>query len=213
MAKAQRRIPRSIEFSEPIVAGSTPQGASRTAKVLNERLDLLCAEFGITSANRNKYRELCLVLLADVIGLPGFQILGKPAKRGRGAPVVWTLERHVSLVSFVAGRPRKVAIKVAINQARKKFSKELSDPLLTDSTVKAEYYRAKKFFKSAPRAAAAMMAAALASNGNASGARLSEFLKDGAQVFTSSGLYAIGPNHIRKTPRTIDKARHDRLKE
>ena len=44
MAKAQRRIPRLTEFSQPVVAS---RDASQIEKAINERLDRLCDEFGI----------------------------------------------------------------------------------------------------------------------------------------------------------------------
>jgi hypothetical protein len=210
--RAQRRIPRSIEFSEPIVAGSTPRDASRTAKVLNERLDLLCAEFGITSANRNKYRALCLVLLTEVIGLQGFQILDKQTKRGGGRPVVWTLRRHLSLVKFVNGLAGDQRIpKSAFGQAQVKFSAELSAPGLTDGTVRAEYYRAKRFFESAPRIAILMLVAAETS-GKGPGARFADFIKDGGEVFTKYGRQAIAPSHIRKAVRASKSPARARVK-
>ncbi len=92
--KPKKRIPKLAEFSTPLLATSEP---SNNAKALDQRLELLCSEFGITSGD--KYRTLCLKLLAEVIGIPGFQIVDKQPKRGGGAPVIWTLRRHVSLVN------------------------------------------------------------------------------------------------------------------
>jgi hypothetical protein len=194
--KAQRDIPRSLKETQPLVARSSSTDASRISKILNERLDLLCAEFGIKLTSRSKHRELCLVLLADVIGVPGFQIFGEPPKRGGGRPVFWTLRRHARLVNFVNGLVKEGrSLQFAIGRARAKFSEERGKAI-ADNTVAAEYYRAEKFFESAPNTAS-MMVAALADNGNGPGARFYEFIKDGAQVFTNSGVHEI-PSHIKK---------------
>jgi hypothetical protein len=198
VTKAQKQIPRSLNEAEPIMAGSSPLDASRISKLLSERLDLLCTEFGIKLASRTKHRELCLVLLSDVIEASGFQIVGEPPKRGGGRPVFWTLRRHARLVNFVAGLMNEGrTFQFAIGQARNKFSKERGKAI-ADRTVIAEYYRAEIFFKTAPNTAS-MMVAALADSGNGLGARFYEFIKDGAQVFTSSGMHAI-PSHLKKKP-------------
>jgi hypothetical protein len=194
--KAQRDIPRSLRETEPLVARSSSKDASRISKSLNERLDLLCAEFGIKRTSRRKYRELSLVLLADVIGVPAFQVSGEPFKGGGGRPVFWTLRRHARLVNFVGGLVREGrSFQFAIGRARAKFSEERGKEI-ADRTVAAEYHRAVKFFKSAP-STASMMIAALADDGNDPGARFYEFIKDGARVFTNSGVHDI-PSHIKK---------------
>ncbi len=203
VSKAQRDIPRSLTATQPLVAGSSSTAASRISRVLNERLDVLCTEFGIKLNSRSKHRQLCLVLLADVIVVPGFQIVGEPPKRGGGRPVFWTLRRHARLVNFVDrfvdGRR---SLKVAISRARAQFSEERGEEI-ADRTVAAEYHRAKQFFESAPNTAS-MMLAALGDNGSGHGAQFYNFIKDGAQVFKNSQVHEI-PSHLKKKTTNVKR--------
>jgi hypothetical protein len=192
MAEAKKRIPELAEFSEPLIATSE---SLNITKALDQRLELLCSEFGITSGD--KYRTLCLKLLAEVIGIPGFQIVDKPPKRGGGAPVVWTLRRHASLVDFVKKCiSEKETLQRAIDRARKQFAEELSDPDLKDATVRAEYFRAKRFFESAPRVSALMLLTEGKAGQGLPGSAFADFIKDGATVFTRHGKQEIAPTHL-----------------
>ena len=100
MAKATRTVPNLQVFKKPISLGTPARDQNRVDKILKERLDLLCVEFGIQSSAANRYRELCIVLLSDVIGVRGFQVAHR-MPRGRGAPIRWTAQRHFELVQFV----------------------------------------------------------------------------------------------------------------
>jgi hypothetical protein len=193
MVKAKRHIPKLPEFKQPLVAGSSSRDQSRITRVLDQRLDQLCAEFGITSADR--HHELCLVLLADVIGLRGFQVLAELPKRRAGAPTKWTWKRHLFLLEFMDKFSKGSTRKQAFDRARDKFSKELSDPRLTTATVRAEYYRAKKFFESKSRLSAAVRAATLRGAGP-----FLNFIKNGARVISDSGSREI--SHLGRPKRT-----------
>lgn len=147
--RAKKRIPSVDEFKKPVVVGSRTQ--SRIAAILDGRLDQLCKEFGIDSADPIKYRELCLALLADVIGVKGFQVV-QTKPRGRGATPFWTVQKHFALVEFVDELLKAGATRAqAFGQARDTFA-----PKLTDDTVKVDYYVAKRLFATMPRVATMM---------------------------------------------------------
>lgn len=147
--KAKKRIPSFDEFKRPVIVGSRTQ--SRIAAILDERLDRLSAGLDIDSTEPTNYRELCLALLADVIGVKGFQVV-QTKPRGRGATPFWTVQKHFALVEFVDELLKAgVARAQAFGQARDTFA-----PKLTDDTVKVEYYVAKRLFATMPRVATMM---------------------------------------------------------
>jgi hypothetical protein len=172
----RKRLPNLKEFQNPIVAQPSPAGKLRVQKTLRKRLDLLCVELNISATDPNRYRKLCLLLLSDVIGQRGFQVIENQPPR-RGPETVWNTQRHSTLVRFVdelvrsgSGRP------AAIRQARDRFRAVLPDPELGYATVRAEYYRAKRFIKAVPRIAAAMLAIEAVGNG-AAGSKLCQALR------------------------------------
>jgi hypothetical protein len=197
VAKAESRLSKLIDFSQRLVAESSATDAGEIAEALDGEINDLCVELGITSSGSERYRALCVILLAEIGGLPEVQ-LDDPEKRGGGAPVVWNLKRHASLVSFVDAQA--CHRQIAIGRARDKFSIELSDPALADGTVRAEYYRAKRVFASVPRIAFAMMF--IDANTNEHGRAFADFIKDGAAALTSYGKQSISATHIGKVKLT-----------
>ncbi|WP_298280524.1 hypothetical protein [uncultured Bradyrhizobium sp.] len=188
-------IPAIAEFREPLIESQSTD----IAQALDQRLALLCSEFGIGS--EDKYRALSLKLLADVIGAKGFQVLDKAQKRGGGAPVVWTFRRHVALVRYVKKRintgdtPQR-----AIGRARNIFARALSKPDLTDQVVRAEYFRAKRFVDAAPRVAAAMVHIDPVPESGA-GQALARFVEHGATIYTAYGPQLIARTHLVQAKR------------
>lgn len=196
MAKAQGQRSRLIEFSQRLLAESSSEDASQTAEALDVSLDGLCAELGITSIGSDRYRALCVILFSEIRDLPELQ-LDNPEKRGGGAPVVWSLKRHASLVNFVNAQGCRR--QVAIRRARDKFRIELLDPTLAYGTVRAEFYRAKRFFECVPHIATAMM---LADAKISEQGKFADFIKDGASALTKYGKQAISATHIGKVKST-----------
>lgn len=200
MAKGSIKFPKLAEFKKPLNAGSLT-----IQRDIDQRLDRLCAEFGITSTD--KYRELCIVLLGGVMGKRGFQILAEEAPTG--APVVWTWERQVSLVNFVDKlRAEGRVVKDAIKPARDKFRNELSDPELKEATVKAQYYHVRKFLKSKPGVSAAVLVAILRGTGP-----FHDFIKNGADLITSRGIQEISSTHLGRELNGEFRPRYDRKQQ
>jgi hypothetical protein len=156
-------------------------------KALDQRLEQLSKKFGITSDD--KYRALLLTVLA-AMGVKGFQVVDELPKRAGGAPVVWTLRRHAALVGLVNKRIGEGDTQErAIEHARKMFAKELSNPNLK---VRAEYFRAKRFIKSAPHVVPAMLSKQKGSTGQA----FADFVQHGATVTTRHRKQLIAADHL-----------------
>jgi hypothetical protein len=203
MVRRMKVIPALSEFREPLIASKS----TNIAQALDQRLALLCSEFGISSGD--KYRALCLTLLADIIGAKGFQVLDKPQKRGGGAPVVWTFRRHVALVRYVKKRiSNGDTLQRAIGRARNVFARALSKPDLTDQVVRAAYFRAKRFIEAAPRVAAAMVYIDPVPE-SGSGQALARFVEHGATIETAYGPQLIARTHLVQAKR---KQAHSRTR-
>jgi hypothetical protein len=185
MTKVGKRIPQFAGFDKALVA--TGLEPADIANALNHRLEQLSKNFGITSDD--KYRTLLLTVLA-AMGVKGFQVVDELPKRSGGAPVVWTLRRHAALVSLVNKRIGKGdTLERAIEYARNMFAKELSIPHLK---VRAEYFRAKRFIKSAPHVAVAMLSKQKGLPGQA----FADFVKHGATVTTRRRKQLIAVDHL-----------------
>ena len=87
MAKAIRRL-KLKSLSEPIVRRPSLKDAD-IQNILNQRLNEVFKEFGIDGADPDRHRKLCLALLEQVLGIPGFQVLEND---------------HREAVAFAAGR-------------------------------------------------------------------------------------------------------------
>lgn len=189
MKKCIRKI---AEFKEPIIA-ATPAEREQAERRRDERLALVMGQLNVDVAHPEHYKEFCITLLADVLGLEGFRILRKAPKHPGGAPVVWTLERHDALVKFVNNAVRNgCRSQRAIGQARDLLSAELHDPDLTDGRVKAEFHRAQRFFFAVPRTAASILALGRGQEQRA----FSDFAKSGIEVSTNYGVQKVTTNHI-----------------
>lgn len=99
--KAKTGISEQETFDRPVIIGSKSENRIRT--ILDERLDSLCTALGIESDDPARYRELAVFLLADVIGVRGFQVLQK-RPRGRGNSAFWTVQKQFALIEFVDER-------------------------------------------------------------------------------------------------------------
>jgi hypothetical protein len=185
MSAPKSRFPRRREFSEPILVKASDNDPNRIDKILNERLDLLCEVFGIKERGSKRYRQLSLTVLQRFTKLRGFQVVTSLPKR-KGAPVKWTLQRHFELVELIqslmiAGKTSKQAFGLAKKEFRVK----------TDASIKAQYHRANRFFKKAPRIAGAMRSMRPESE-------LAKFFSGGASIETSYGLQRVTHNRIGK---------------
>lgn len=165
MARTKKRIstkksvPVLPAFKRPVLAGS--RSPSKIASILDGRLDRLCEHFGIKSADPVvKYRELCILLLAEVLGEKGFQVVQK-IPRGRGGNTRWTVQLRFELLQFIDAQlkrkvtkgnaKRKVTKGEAFGLAREKFAPELKD-----GSIKDVYSKTKRLFAAAPRTATLM---------------------------------------------------------
>jgi hypothetical protein len=148
VTKAKSGISEPEKFDRPVIIGSKSENRIRT--ILDERLDSLCTALGIESHEPARYRELAVFLLADVIGLKGFQVL-QEHPRGRGNPF-WTVQKQFALMKFVDERLKAgLTAGRAFALARNEFA-----PDRADDTLKVAYHRAVRLFTANPRTAALM---------------------------------------------------------
>jgi hypothetical protein len=111
-----------------------------------------------------------------------------------GAPVKWTVQRHFDLVAFidkVSSSDRN--FKQAVGMAKKKFGGK------TEASIRAEYYRAKRFFDKAPRRVVQAMLAMRPES------KLAELFADGGYIPTSYGLQRVRQNRIGRVARDLPK--------
>jgi hypothetical protein len=193
MPSSKSRVSRRKEFSEPIILNASHNDAGRISRILNERLDLFCEDVGIKERNSNRYRHLCLILLRDFMGVRGFQVVTSRPKRV-GAPVKWTVQRHLDLVEFIDNVSSDKTFKQAVGMAKNKLGEN------TEGSIRAEYYRAKRFFDKAPRRVVQAMLAMRPES------KLAEFFADGGYIPTSYGIQRVGQNRIGRVVRDLPKS-------
>ena len=145
VAKAETGISKQETFDRPVIIGSKSE--SRIRAILDERLDSLCTALGIAADDPARHRELAVFLLADLIGVKGFQVVEKPPRR-RGNPGFWTVQKQFALIRFVDERTEAgLTPGQAFAEARTEFAPDRSD-----DTIKGVYHRAVRLFADNPRA-------------------------------------------------------------
>jgi hypothetical protein len=186
------KLPNLQEFREPVVGTLSEDDADRVNRVLVRKLDLLCECYGIKG--RDQHKLLCLVLLSKVMKERGFQII---QRRRAGPPIYWTIQRHLSLYRFIMKQTKDGDnVKSAIRLAKSKF------PGIGVPTLRAEYFRAKRFIEAAPLIVKAMIVSQSV-RGKGPGSKFTQFLETGASVQTDYGKQSIGPSRIgRVTPKS-----------